>query len=39
MIPKLENAFYALKNGVSKVTISHPNYLNHPTKKTILCLG
>ncbi|ADM89950.1 acetylglutamate kinase [Candidatus Karelsulcia muelleri CARI] len=38
MIPKLENAFYALKNGVYKVTISHPNYLNNPTKKTIICL-
>lgn len=38
MIPKLENAFFALKNGVYKVKISNPNYLNKYTKKTILCL-
>ncbi|WP_185869367.1 acetylglutamate kinase [Blattabacterium cuenoti] len=33
MIPKLENAFFALKNGVTKVSIGRPNYDN-----TILCL-
>ncbi|WP_185864802.1 acetylglutamate kinase [Blattabacterium cuenoti] len=38
MIPKLENAFFALKNGVSKVSIGLPNYLMDSSKKTILCL-
>ncbi|WP_185861902.1 acetylglutamate kinase [Blattabacterium cuenoti] len=38
MIPKLENAFFALKNGVSKVSIGLPNYLNDLNHKTILCL-
>ncbi|WP_185882207.1 acetylglutamate kinase [Blattabacterium cuenoti] len=38
MIPKLENAFFALKNGVSKVYIGHPDYLNDIKNKTILCL-
>ncbi|WP_185851904.1 acetylglutamate kinase [Blattabacterium cuenoti] len=37
MIPKLENAFFALKNGVSKVSIGHPNHLND-VNKTMLCL-
>ncbi|AWU39303.1 acetylglutamate kinase [Blattabacterium punctulatus CPU2] len=38
MIPKLENAFLALKNGVSKVSIGHPYYLNDLNNKTIICL-
>ncbi|ACY40332.1 acetylglutamate kinase [Blattabacterium sp. (Blattella germanica) str. Bge] len=38
MIPKLENAFLALKNGVTKVSIGLPNYLNDVNNKTILCL-
>ncbi|WP_185856480.1 acetylglutamate kinase [Blattabacterium cuenoti] len=38
MIPKLENAFFALKNGVSKVSIGLPYYLNDVNNKTILCL-
>ncbi|WP_113738292.1 acetylglutamate kinase [Blattabacterium clevelandi] len=38
MIPKLENAFFSLKNGVSKVSICHPNYLNDLNNKTIICL-
>ncbi|WP_185877144.1 acetylglutamate kinase [Blattabacterium cuenoti] len=40
MIPKLENAFFALKNGVYKVYIGSPNHLNNPdgSKKTRLCL-
>ncbi|WP_185870268.1 acetylglutamate kinase [Blattabacterium cuenoti] len=37
MIPKLENAFFALKNGVSKVSIGLPYYLNDVKNKTILC--
>ncbi|WP_185866901.1 acetylglutamate kinase [Blattabacterium cuenoti] len=38
MIPKLENAFFALQNGVHKVSIGLPNYLNDVNNKTILCL-
>ncbi|AGD98205.1 acetylglutamate/acetylaminoadipate kinase [Blattabacterium sp. (Blatta orientalis) str. Tarazona] len=38
MIPKLENAFFALKNGVSKVSIGQPYYLNDLNNKTVLCL-
>ncbi|AER40379.1 MAG: acetylglutamate kinase [Flavobacteriales bacterium] len=38
MIPKLENAFLALRNGVSKVSIGNPLYLNEENNKTILCL-
>ncbi|WP_185858287.1 acetylglutamate kinase [Blattabacterium cuenoti] len=39
MIPKLENAFFALKNGVSQVSIGLPNhYLNDMNNNTILCL-
>jgi acetylglutamate kinase len=38
MIPKLENAFCALKNGVSKVSIGLPNHLNDLNNKTMLCL-
>ncbi|AFJ90759.1 acetylglutamate kinase [Blattabacterium sp. (Blaberus giganteus)] len=38
MIPKLENAFFALQNGVSKVSIGLPNYLNDVKNKTMLCL-
>ncbi|WP_185850754.1 acetylglutamate kinase [Blattabacterium cuenoti] len=38
MIPKLENAFFALKNGVSKVSIGNPGYLTDVNNKTILCL-
>ncbi|QIK16688.1 acetylglutamate kinase [Blattabacterium sp. DPU] len=38
MIPKLENAFIALQNGVSKVSIGLPNYLNDVHNKTMLCL-
>ncbi|WP_185857075.1 acetylglutamate kinase [Blattabacterium cuenoti] len=38
MIPKLENAFFALKNGVSKVSIGQPNHLNDVNNKTKLCL-
>ncbi|WP_185871976.1 acetylglutamate kinase [Blattabacterium cuenoti] len=37
MIPKLENAFFALKNGVTKVSIGLPNYLNDMNNKTIIC--
>ncbi|WP_185859055.1 acetylglutamate kinase [Blattabacterium cuenoti] len=37
MIPKLENAFFALKNGVSQVSIGLPNYLNDVNNKTLLC--
>ncbi|WP_185876593.1 acetylglutamate kinase [Blattabacterium cuenoti] len=39
MVPKLENAFFALKNGVSKVSIGLPDYLNdvNNKNKTILC--
>ncbi|WP_185857714.1 acetylglutamate kinase [Blattabacterium cuenoti] len=40
MIPKLDNAFFALKNGVSQVSIGLPNHLNdvNDVNKTILCL-
>ncbi|WP_185855293.1 acetylglutamate kinase [Blattabacterium cuenoti] len=38
MIPKLENAFFALQNGVSKVSIGLPENLNNVNNKTILCL-
>ncbi|WP_185860469.1 acetylglutamate kinase [Blattabacterium cuenoti] len=38
MIPKLENAFFALKNGVTKVSIGLPNHLNDVDNKTRLCL-
>ncbi|WP_185850132.1 acetylglutamate kinase [Blattabacterium cuenoti] len=40
MIPKLENAFLALKNGVTKVNIGHPFHLlsNNDLNKTVLCL-
>ncbi|WP_185868792.1 acetylglutamate kinase [Blattabacterium cuenoti] len=38
MIPKLENAFFALKNGVTKVSIGLPKYLNDVNNKTIICL-
>ncbi|WP_185873612.1 acetylglutamate kinase [Blattabacterium cuenoti] len=37
MITKLENAFFALKNGVLKVSIGHTDNLNE-NHKTILCL-
>lgn len=39
MIPKLENAFYALKKGVRKVSLGHPSYLIRRVKdKTLLYL-
>jgi len=39
MVPKLENAFFALNNGVSKVSIGLPYYLiDDINNKTILCL-
>ncbi|WP_185871406.1 acetylglutamate kinase [Blattabacterium cuenoti] len=38
MIPKLENAFFALQNGVYKVSIGLPNHLNDVNNKTTLCL-
>lgn len=40
MIPKLENAFFALQNGVYKVSIGSPIYsYNDFKKKTVLCLN
>ncbi|BAM99614.1 acetylglutamate kinase [Blattabacterium cuenoti] len=38
MIPKLENAFFAFQNGVSKVSIGLPIHLLNDLNKTILCL-
>ncbi|WP_185864748.1 acetylglutamate kinase [Blattabacterium cuenoti] len=40
MIPKLENAFFALKNGVTKVSIGLPSHIlkSHDLNKTVLCL-
>ncbi|WP_185882703.1 acetylglutamate kinase [Blattabacterium cuenoti] len=38
MIPKLENAFFAFQNGVKKVSIGHPHYLNEIHNNTVLCL-
>lgn len=42
MIPKLENAFLALKNGVTKVNIGHPCHIlsnnDLDLNKTVLCL-
>lgn len=37
MIPKLENAFYALKKGVRKVSIGHGSH-GRVKEKTLLCL-
>ena len=33
MIPKLDNAFAALKNGVTHVTVCHANQLTHATQQ------
>ncbi|WP_185877671.1 acetylglutamate kinase [Blattabacterium cuenoti] len=38
MIPKLENGFFALKNGISKVSIGLPNDLIDSNEKTMLCM-
>lgn len=38
MIPKLENAFYATKKGVKKVSIGHPSTLERKKYKTQLYL-
>lgn len=38
MIPKLENAFYAIKKGVKKVSIGHPSSLKRMRDKTRLYL-
>ncbi|WP_341665072.1 acetylglutamate kinase [Blattabacterium cuenoti] len=39
MIPKLENAFFAFQNGVSKVSIGLPTHLlKNDLNNTILCL-
>ncbi len=39
MIPKLENAFFAFQNGVTKVSIGLPTHLlKNDRNKTILCL-
>ena len=37
MIPKLDNAFKVLHNGISEVILEHPNYINKK-EKTRLCL-
>lgn len=38
MIPKLENAFHALNEGVSSVKICHAAELSDPESGTLLCL-
>ncbi|WP_185873052.1 acetylglutamate kinase [Blattabacterium cuenoti] len=38
MIPKLENGFFALKNGTSKVSIGLPDKIIDSSEKTILCM-
>lgn len=38
MIPKLENAFKALKSGVSQVTIGYPDIFSDFRTSTLICL-